>query len=156
ENYDEWAKAMRAGLRAKKKYGFVDGTITERPPEISVDLWEQVNSMLVAWIINTVEPGLRTTVTITDLVFPLWNDLQERFCVSHGPRLTQLKIDLARCQQGGDSVVQYFGRMKKYWDEYTTLDGLPSCNCGGCRCNLNLQLNRKRESDKIHQFLMGL
>ncbi|EPS61553.1 hypothetical protein M569_13243, partial [Genlisea aurea] len=94
ENYDEWAKAMRAGLRAKKKYGFVDGTITERPPEISVDLWEQVNSMLVAWIINTVEPGLRTTVTITYLVFPLWNDLRERFCVSHGPRLQQLKIDL--------------------------------------------------------------
>lgn len=27
ENYDEWAKAIRTALRAKKKFGFIDGTV---------------------------------------------------------------------------------------------------------------------------------
>jgi len=27
ENYDEWARSIRTALRARKKFGFVDGTI---------------------------------------------------------------------------------------------------------------------------------
>jgi len=30
-NYEEWAKSMRVALRAKKKLGFVDGTVTKPP-----------------------------------------------------------------------------------------------------------------------------
>ena len=29
QNYDEWAKAVRTALRAKKKFGFVDGTVQQ-------------------------------------------------------------------------------------------------------------------------------
>ncbi|EPS58738.1 hypothetical protein M569_16075, partial [Genlisea aurea] len=156
DNYEEWARGIRAGLRAKRKYGFLDGTIIDRPPEVSVDDWEQLNSLLVAWIFNTIEPNLRSTIMISDLVKPLWDDLRDRFGISHGPRLQYLKQELAKCRQGGDSVVQYYGRLTKLWDEFTKLDSLPTCDCGGCKCNLNLALNRKRETDKIHQFLLGL
>lgn len=27
ENYDEWARAMKTSLRARRKWGFIDGTI---------------------------------------------------------------------------------------------------------------------------------
>lgn len=30
DNYDEWARAMRTALRAKKKFGFIDGSL--KPP----------------------------------------------------------------------------------------------------------------------------
>ncbi|KAH9647986.1 retrovirus-related pol polyprotein from transposon RE2 [Citrus sinensis] len=45
-NYDEWARAMRTALRAKKKFGFVDGTV-KQPADDSADLedWWMVNSM---------------------------------------------------------------------------------------------------------------
>ncbi|EPS63103.1 hypothetical protein M569_11683, partial [Genlisea aurea] len=117
DNFDEWARGIRAGLRAKRKYELINGTITERPPEVSVHDWEQINSMLVAWIYNTIEPGLRSTITIPDLVKPLWDDLCERFCISHGPRLQYLKQELVKCRQGGETVVQYYGRMTKLWDD---------------------------------------
>ena len=50
-NYDEWARAMRTALRAKKKFGFVDGTV-KQPADDSADLedWWMMNSMLVSWI----------------------------------------------------------------------------------------------------------
>lgn len=35
ENYDEWAKAMRTSLRARRKWGFVEGTI-KKPDEDSL------------------------------------------------------------------------------------------------------------------------
>ena len=35
ENYDEWARSLRTALRARKKFGFVDGT---KPDDSSLDL----------------------------------------------------------------------------------------------------------------------
>ncbi|KAH9689130.1 retrovirus-related pol polyprotein from transposon RE1 [Citrus sinensis] len=101
-NYDEWASAMRTALRAKKKFGFVDGTV-KPPADDSADLedWWMVNSMLVSWIQNTIEPNLRSTVTYTEVAKLLWDDIKERFSVGNGPRVQQLKSELANCKQRG-------------------------------------------------------
>ena len=63
-NYDEWARALRTPLRAKKKFSFIDGTVT-KPEDDSDDLedWWTVNSMLVSWILNTIEPTVRFSLT---------------------------------------------------------------------------------------------
>ncbi|KAG8374560.1 hypothetical protein BUALT_Bualt10G0008100 [Buddleja alternifolia] len=63
-NYDEWARLMRTALRAKKKQGFIDGTVTQ-PDDDSSNLENRwtVNSMLVSWILNTIELTLRSTIT---------------------------------------------------------------------------------------------
>ncbi|MCI45174.1 receptor-like serine/threonine kinase, partial [Trifolium medium] len=37
ENYDEWAKAMRTSLRARRKWGFVEGTV-KQPDENSPEM----------------------------------------------------------------------------------------------------------------------
>jgi hypothetical protein len=37
ENYDEWSKAMRTSLRARRKWGFVEGTI-KKPDEESPEM----------------------------------------------------------------------------------------------------------------------
>nr|GMC71256.1 retrovirus-related Pol polyprotein from transposon TNT 1-94 [Ipomoea batatas] len=36
ENYDEWARVVRTSLRARRKWGFVEGTIPEPDKESSV------------------------------------------------------------------------------------------------------------------------
>lgn len=76
ENYDEWARALRTALRARKKFGFVDGSI-EQPDEGSPDLedWWTNNSLLVSWIMKTVEPALRSTMSHMEMVQDLWEDI---------------------------------------------------------------------------------
>ena len=112
-NYDEWARAMRTALRAKKKFGFVDGTV-KPPADDSADLedWWMVNSMLVSWIQNTIEPNLRSTVTYTEVAKLLWDDIKERFSVGNGPRVQQLKSELANCKQRGMTILNYYGKLK--------------------------------------------
>ncbi|XP_012847972.1 PREDICTED: uncharacterized protein LOC105967929 [Erythranthe guttata] len=157
ENYDEWARAVRTSLRAKKKYGFVDGTI-ERPTDDSPDIedWWSVNSMLVSWIFNTIEPTLRSTISYMEDVKDLWEEIKQRFSVSNGPRVQQIRSDLANCKQNGQSIVTYYGRLKSLWDELNNYDPIPVCECAGCKCNVTTKLNKKREEERIHQFLMGL
>ncbi|KAJ8633296.1 hypothetical protein MRB53_026632 [Persea americana] len=157
ENYGEWARAMRTALRAKKKYGFVDGTI-KRPDDDSPDIedWWTVNSMLVSWIFNTIEPTLRSTISYMENVKDLWEEIKQRFSVGNGPRVQQLRSDLANCKQDGQAIVAYYGRLKSLWDELNNYDPIPVCGCAGCICNMTAELEKKREEERVHQFLMGL
>ncbi|KAJ0008171.1 hypothetical protein Pint_29123 [Pistacia integerrima] len=120
ENYDEWARVVRTALRAKKKYGFINGTVKEL---------EDNSLKLEDW---------------------------QRFSIGNGPRVQQLRSDLANCKQDGHAVITYYGRLKALWDELNNYDQILVCTCTGCKCNLTTELERKREEERVHQFLMGL
>ncbi|KAK4428671.1 hypothetical protein Salat_1166900 [Sesamum alatum] len=128
ENYDEWASSMRNALRAKKKLGFIDGTVT-RPSDDSSEIedWWMVNSMLVAWVFNTIEPSLRSTIKYMENVKDLWEDLRQRFSIGNGPRVQQLKADIANCKQAGQAVVSYYGQLKMMWDALVSYEPIPVC-----------------------------
>ncbi|KAF7836829.1 auxin response factor 19-like isoform X1 [Senna tora] len=157
DNYDEWARDIRTALRARKKFGFVDGTIP-KPEEKSCDLedWWTINSLLVSWIRNTIEPGLRSSISHREVARDLWNHLKERFSVTDGPCIQQLRLNLANCKQKGMTIVDYFGRLEQLWDELSNFDPVPTCKCGGCTCNITTTLEKKREDERVHTFLLGL
>lgn len=118
ENYEEWAKAMRTSLRVRRKWGFVEGVI-DQPIEGSSEIeeWWIVQSMIVSWILNTIEPSLRSTVSYMENAQDLWKDIKERFSIVNGPRIQQLKSELAECKQKGMTIVTYNGKLKILWDE---------------------------------------
>lgn len=53
-------------------------------------------------------------------------------------------------------MLEYYGRLKKLWDDINDFDALPSCTCTGCSCGLNVTLRNRRMDDQVRQFLMGL
>jgi len=157
ENYDEWARAVRVSLRARRKWGFVDGT-HEKPgdDEPEFEDWWTVQSMIVSWILNTIEPTLRSTVAYVEDAQTLWKEIEERFSVANGPRIQQLKAELANCKQDGMTMVNYYGKLKTLWDELGNYEQIPVCTCNGCTCGIKYKLEKRREEEKVHQFLMGL
>ncbi|XP_073280573.1 uncharacterized protein [Primulina huaijiensis] len=157
ENYEEWARSIRTSLRARRKWSFVDGSISE-PQEGSPELedWWTVQSMLVSWIRNTIESDLRSTISHMENAKDLWEDIEERFHIANGPRIQQIKTELNECKQHGLSMVVYYGKMKALWDELANYDQIPTCTCTGCKCKLSAKLEKRREEEKVHQFLMGL
>ena len=55
ENYGIWSRAMTVSLRAKNKLGFVDGSCKKSEFNQSLHAqWERCNSLVLAWIFNTV------------------------------------------------------------------------------------------------------
>lgn len=122
-NYEEWAKAMKFSLRAKKKKGFIDGTIKEPAADSAeIEDWWTVNSMIISWIFNTIEPSLRSTISYRETAKELWDDIQQRFSVRNGARVHQLKSEVANCKQNGETVMGYYGRLKKIWDDLIDYD----------------------------------
>ena len=68
KNYDEWARPVRTTLKARKKFGFIDGSI-KKSMDDSTDLedWWIINSLLVSWIRNTIELSLRSTISHVEI-----------------------------------------------------------------------------------------
>ncbi|GKC77377.1 retrovirus-related pol polyprotein from transposon TNT 1-94 [Tanacetum coccineum] len=157
DNYDEWPRSFRTAIRALKKFGFIDGTI-ERPGEKDKDIedWWTINSLLVSWIRNTIEQSLRSTISHVEIAKDLWDDIKDRFSVTNGPRIQQLKSDLAGCRQKGMTIVNYYGCLKQILDELGNFAQIKTCTCGKCVCNLGDVLLKKQEEEKVHTFLIGL
>ncbi|XP_056860888.1 uncharacterized protein LOC130509183 [Raphanus sativus] len=156
-NYERWAKLLLNSLKAKRKQGFIDGTL-KRPvnkPE-EEEKWDMVNSMIIGWIYSSIEPKLRPSVSLVDSAKAMWGSLQRRFSVSDDTRIHQLHADIASCKQNGDVVEVYFGRLKVLWDDLADLDKGFSCCCGDSECASMTKYEKKEEKIRVHQFLMGL
>lgn len=157
ENFDEWAQAIRTALRVKKKFGFVDGSV--QPPSDDApeyEDWISANSMVTLWILNTVDPKVRKTLANKEDPVELWKEIKDRFSEGNGPRIHEIKTELAFCRQGTMSVINYFGRLQVLWEDLSNYEKTLVRKCGKCTCDLNTELEKKKEEDRIHQFLLGL
>lgn len=144
-------------LLARCKYDFLDGTITAPTPPCTKDDWLTIHYMLVSWIMNTIDPEVKSLFSNYENAYLLCKDLNERFSVVNGPQIQQLKSDIARCEQSKTMpVAMYFGKLKVLWDELNNYEPLLSCLCGKCECNLGKFHEKRREDERLHQFLMGL
>ena len=146
DNYNEWAMEMANALRAKKKYGFVDGSLV-KPKEDSSDLesWLSVNSMIVGWIRSSIEPRVRSTVTFITDAHKLWENLQKRFAVGNKVRVHQLMEQLSVCRQHGQAVIEYYGKLAVMWEELQTYRPPPACTCSAAAT-----YEKEREDERVH------
>ena len=42
------------------------------------------------------------------------------------------------------------------WEELGNYEQNLVCRCGGCKCDIDVELDKKLEEERLHQFLMGL
>ena len=146
-NYDEWADSIRLALRARKKFGFVDGKICN-PGEDSEDYedWCANNALVISWIKLTVDPALRSNLTHCDIAADLWEHIRVRYSIKSGQRVQRLKTELATCRQKGLAVEAYYGKLMKLWASLSDYQ----------QAKTMAEVLKGREEDRVHQFLMGL
>lgn len=156
-NYDEWARSVRLALLARRKFGFVDGTIMKPEAPFTQEDWLTIHSMLVSWLMHTIDPEVRSTISFYDDAKILWDELKTRFSVTNGPKMQQLKTDIVRCEQSKTmTAAAYFGKLKVLWDDLANHEPIIVCKCGKCTCNLGKVHEKRRDNERLHQFLMGL
>uniref|UniRef100_A0A803MAX6 Uncharacterized protein n=1 Tax=Chenopodium quinoa TaxID=63459 RepID=A0A803MAX6_CHEQI len=76
---------MTLTLKSRRKFVFVDGIIT-KPTEKKLLDWETINSMLVSWMLRSMEPKLASSIPFHDDAKKLWNYLAKKYCIANGLR----------------------------------------------------------------------
>ncbi|XP_073290623.1 uncharacterized protein [Primulina huaijiensis] len=157
DNFDDWSHAIRVALSSRRKFGFLNGTITDLIPPCTKDDWVTIQCMLVSWLTNTIDPEVRSMLSNYDDAKRLWDDLHERFSIVNVPRIHQLKGDVNSCEQTKlMHVAIYFSKLNVLWDELDKHEPLISCKCGKCTCEVGKQHEKRLADDRLHQFLLGM
>lgn len=148
ENYSTWLRAMTIALYAKKKLGFVNGTIKAPSAETHPNdyaTWSRCNDMVHSWIVNSISPDISDSVIYYTTAREVWEDLRERFSQSNAPRIFEIQREIAYHRQEQLSVSIYYTKLKSLWDELSSYADASSCTCA-----------TQQDSQKLMQFLMGL
>lgn len=112
DNYDHWASDVQMALEARRKFVFLNGTITTPTPPCTKADWSTIQAMLISWIMNTISPEVKGTLSKYRDAKRLWDSLKSRFAMANGPRIQQLKMSLARCEQSKTmTVASYYGQL---------------------------------------------
>ena len=152
ENYANWSRLVTNALKSKNKLAFVDGSLT-RPEGTSPDVhaWEKSNAMVIAWLYNIINKNLHSSVAYAETAHEIWKDLRERYSQGNEIRIHQLRREITLSNQGSMNVTDYFTKLKGLWDELDAYLQIPNC-----KCVKDFNLFKYQESERTHQFLMGL
>lgn len=157
ENYVSWATAMTLSLRARRKYGFIDGSIPKPSDAQGLLDWDTVHSMIVSWMLRSMDAKIAGTIPMHENCKELWDYLARRFCVANGPRIQQLKAAITECKQSETMTIdEYYTKLTGLYDELARIKPLPYCECKKCDCGVALRLSKDRDEEIFHQFLIGL
>lgn len=69
--------------------------------------------MLVAWIIQSIDSYLRSTIIDCATVKQLSENLYQWLSIDNIPHILQLRVELTPLDQNGQSVVAYYNIRKK-------------------------------------------
>ncbi|CAH9097619.1 unnamed protein product [Cuscuta epithymum] len=157
DNYVAWSRAILLSLKARRKHVFVDGTLTKPAEEAQRSNWETTNSMVVSWLLRSMEPTVVVSIPFHEEARALWVYLEKRYSVANGPRLQQLKASISACKQTKTMTVDaYYTALMSLYDELDRLKPLPACSCGRCTCDVVGKIVTERAEERFHQFLIGI
>lgn len=153
-----WSLTIKMALGAKLKLRFIDGTCKKpESTDSNYQKWIRCDYMVTCWILNSMVAELSYAFLYSQSVCELWSEIVERYGHSNGPLIYQLECDLNQVYQGNSTIVAYFNKLKKFWDELHSLNGIPACTCGKtkeCSCGITEKSVEIENRSKLMQFLM--
>jgi len=154
--YRSWRRAVLRALSVKSKTGFINGKVVKpNPDDPSFQQWERCDDMVTSWILNSLSPDLRDSLQYVNNAQELWAELEERYDQTNGCKLYQLQKEINDLVQGTLDVTGYYTKMKKLWEEMSTVDVSSQCSCV-CTCGGKIRLVKAEQDRRLIQFLMGL
>jgi len=136
----------------------VQGTIPRSVDDpFKGEQWDACNNLVIAWIMNSVSESIAESMLYIESTSVIWKHLELRFAVSNGSRKYKLNRDIYNLKQNGDSVNEYYTKMRGVWEELSAMNDLPKFTSVNEEVTNFLQaLARQTEEQKLFQFLNGL
>lgn len=131
--FNSWKRSMIISLTAKKKIGFVDGTIvapSEIDPEYTFRF--RANSMVIGWLLNSLHKNIADSVLFLQTTKEIWTELKSRYEQSDGVLLYQIQ-QLYSLSQGTEDFSSYYTKLSMFL----------------CLCHCNQQIPRRTTFNSV-------
>ncbi|KAH0766351.1 hypothetical protein KY285_002222 [Solanum tuberosum] len=154
--YRSWRRGILRSLSVKNKLRFINGE-SKKPPSNDPEYrqWERCDDMVTSWIFNSLSRDIADSVEYVDNALELWNDLEDRYDQTNGAKLYHIQKEINDLIQGVLDITTYYTRMKKLWEELSSLCIKSHCKCA-CTCGAKDLMHKVEQDRMLIQFLMGL
>ncbi|XP_009788169.1 uncharacterized protein [Nicotiana sylvestris] len=153
--YKSWRRSVLRGLSVKNKLGFISGECKQPDPSSpQFCQWEQCDNMVTSWILNLLYKEIADSVEYANDVVELWKELEDRYKQTNGSRLYQIQNIINDLSQGTLDITTYYTKLKKLWEELTTLNKRAQCSCT-CNYGVKESMYKAEQDRRLIQFLMG-
>ncbi|XP_047312774.1 uncharacterized protein LOC124916085 [Impatiens glandulifera] len=133
ETYYGWCLSLQLALSTKIKIGFIDGSFPRPVDPEDERQWGIVDSMVRAWMMNTIDVRLQRRFQSTKTSRDLWLEMKSRYEWNNGPRRYYLQKDIVILQQRKNDLEEYDSKVRLLWEEMMSLKPLRRCRCRGTK-----------------------
>lgn len=154
--FRSWKRGVYRALSVKNKLDFVNGEC--KRPDLETPQyrqWERCDNIVTSWILNSLVKEIADSVEYVNDSFELWRELKDRYDQTNGAKLYQIQREINDLSQGTLDITTYYTRMKRLWEELSTLHVKTQCKCS-CSCGAKENVFRAEQERRLIQFLMGL
>ncbi|XP_074346359.1 uncharacterized protein LOC141685137 [Apium graveolens] len=157
-DYRTWKRSFEIQLSAKRKLGFVDGSVTRNTTDLAeASQWDTCNNMVISWLHNNISDNIKSSVLFINTAYDIWKQLEKRFLLTNGSRKYKLNKDLFSLKQNGMKINEYFTCLSGLWEEIESMNVLPAVNTVTPEvAKLLRAIDDLKEEAKLFQFLNGL
>ncbi|XP_019240220.1 PREDICTED: uncharacterized protein LOC109220215 [Nicotiana attenuata] len=137
--FGAWRRGIIIALGAKKKLGFINGSYVQSSPDSPLfEHWEQCNSMIISWILNSLDPDISQSVIYSKSAKSLWDELNQRYGQANGAKMYEVQKGLSTISQGSSDVGSYSLGLKDPGMKWSHLMLIPFVFA-----NANVEVNTK-------------
>lgn len=153
KNFLPWSRSVQMVIRGRGKLGYLLGQ-KQRPDENdpAFQTWDAENSIVMAWLVNSMEPNIGQTYLFYQTAAELWEAVKETYSdLENSSQLFELRNMARNLKQGDMDVTHYFNSLKNLWQELDLFNECEwSCIDDGAR------YKKLVDKDRIYDFLAGL
>ena len=73
-----------------------------------------MNSMISSWILNIIDPKLRTSVAYAESAQAMWTNLKKRYAMANAPKIHQLKAGTVGANKEVSTSLNYTPNFQDY------------------------------------------
>ncbi|KAL3375217.1 hypothetical protein AABB24_006618 [Solanum stoloniferum] len=157
DRYQSWRIGVMQALSEKNKLGFIDGSCG-KPDANSPQFrqWKRCDDMVTSWILNSMTQEISDSVEYVNDSVELWKVLEDKYYdQTNGAKMYQIQKEINDLTQGALDITVYYTRMKKLWEELSTLNLRSQCS-STCSCGAKDSMHKADQDRCLIQFLMGL
>ncbi|XP_028754215.1 uncharacterized protein LOC114713703 [Neltuma alba] len=149
----QWSSSVRLYIMGKGKYGYLIGSV-QKPAEgdEKYPTWEAENSMVQAWLINSMTTEISAHFTFFQTAKEVWDAARDMFAaLKNKAAILEIERFLHDFKKGSLSITQYYTDLVIQWQQ---LDMYESYDW---KCTGDAALYAKiKEEKRVFKFLLGL
>ncbi|KAJ9556712.1 hypothetical protein OSB04_011326 [Centaurea solstitialis] len=153
-----WKSAHKGGVERDGMGGFGSVDIKEewkegpKPEDPLFKAWDEEDSMIMAWLWNSMLPEISDTMMFMDNAKDIWNAVQETYSkAKDAAQVYEVKVKTMAAKQGSTTVTEYANQLKSLWQELDHYRVIKT------KCPTDAAILRNFiEQDRVYDFLVGL